>query len=114
MIANNYRKHPDALRYQRELFATGPRNSVAMRLLSAIADLRPDVPEWFKAKAAAAKALAKKVKAACLDWVEKSQCLDGIEWWTKKLEEGNAYSKNVARRQIEKLRQALVRSNSAN
>lgn len=63
MIANNYIKHPEALRVQKELFFIGFHNSpLLMRLIGVVMDQKPSTPEWFKKVRAAGKALAKKVK----------------------------------------------------
>jgi hypothetical protein len=67
MIARNYIKHPEALRFQREMFSNGYHNSPRiMRLMECIFDQRPNLPDWWKAAKAAANALAKTVKKAII------------------------------------------------
>ena len=68
MIAMNYIKHPEALRFQCEMFSNGYHNSPRiMRLMQCIFDQRPDVPQWFKDMRAKAKALVKTWKKSMLD-----------------------------------------------
>lgn len=63
MIAMNYIKHPEALRFQCEMFSNGYHNSPRiMRLMQCIFDQRPDVPQWFKDMRAKAKALVQAWK----------------------------------------------------
>lgn len=63
MIAKNYMKHPEALRFQRELFSNGYHNSPRiMRLMECIFDWAPATPAWWTAAKAKARALAKAVK----------------------------------------------------
>ena len=63
MIANNYIKHPEALRFQCEMFFNGYHNNPRiMRLMGCIFDQRPDTPAWWTAAKESAKALANQVK----------------------------------------------------
>ncbi|MDO8652070.1 MAG: H-NS family nucleoid-associated regulatory protein [Undibacterium sp.] len=58
MIAKNYIKHPDALRFQCEMFGRGHTGHYPriMRLMEVIFDWTPTVPQWVKdAKARAAQ-----------------------------------------------------------
>jgi len=65
MIAANYIKHPEALRFQRELFSNGYHNSPRiMRLIEVIFDWKPSVPDWVKTAASRAKRLVKQWKNA--------------------------------------------------
>lgn len=65
MIAANYLKHPDALRYQRELFHNGFKNSPRiMRLMECVFKFAPEVPQWAKDAARKARQLVKLWKAA--------------------------------------------------
>ena len=65
MIAKNYLKHPDALRFQRELFHNGFKNSPRiMRLIECVFKFAPDVPGWAKEAARKARQLVKTWKAA--------------------------------------------------
>jgi len=49
MIAKNYIKHPEALRFQRELFSVGFHNSPRiMRLMECVFSWTPTVPQWWK------------------------------------------------------------------
>lgn len=65
MIAKNYIKYPEALRFQVEMFSNGYHNSPRiMRLMEVIFNFQPEVPAWVKEAAARAKALVKRWKAA--------------------------------------------------
>lgn len=65
MIASNYIKYPEALRFQVEMFSNGYKNSPRiMRLMTVIFKQIADVPGWVKEAAAAAKRLVKMWKAA--------------------------------------------------
>lgn len=73
MIAKNFMKYPEALRFQRELFSNGYHNSPRiMRLMQCIFDWKPTVPDWWKAAKAKARALAKLVKQAIFQLFESS------------------------------------------
>lgn len=64
MIAANYIKHPDALRFQRELFHNGFKNSPRiMRLMECVFKFAPEVPQWAKDAARKARQLVKMWKA---------------------------------------------------
>ena len=63
MIAKNYRKFPEALRMQRELFLV----RVVTRLLSVSAWCACVAPEWLARKSKAARDLAKLVRAWCME-----------------------------------------------
>lgn len=68
MIAMNYIKHPEALRFQCEMFSNGYHNSPRiMRLMQCIFDQRPDVPQWFKDMRAKAKSLVKAWKSRMVE-----------------------------------------------
>lgn len=67
MIARNYIKYPEALRFQVEMFSNGYHNSPRiMRLMECIMAgfFKPGVPQWVKDMASRAKALVKRWKAA--------------------------------------------------
>lgn len=67
MIAKNYLKHPDALRFQRELFHNGFKNSPRiMRLMECVFKFAPEVPQWAKDAARRARQLVKAWKSAML------------------------------------------------
>jgi hypothetical protein len=68
MIARNYVKHPEALRFQRELFSNGYHNQPRiMRLMECIFDWTPVAPAWWTAANAGARALAKAVQKSIGD-----------------------------------------------
>lgn len=74
MIAMNYIKHPEALRFQCEMFSNGYHNSPRiMRLMQCIFDQRPDVPQWFKDMRAKAKALVKAWKNQMIEMFDGAQ-----------------------------------------
>jgi len=63
MIAKNFIQHPEALRFQAELFHNGYHNSPRiMRLMEVICRIAPTVPRWVKEAAAATKRLVKMWK----------------------------------------------------
>lgn len=63
MIASNYIKNPEALRFQRELFHNGYKNQPRlMRAIECIFNWTPTVPQWWKDAKAAAKRLVKHWK----------------------------------------------------
>lgn len=65
MIAKNYIRFPEALRFQCEMFSNGYHNSPRlMRLMTVIFKQVADVPSWVKTAAAAAKRLVKMWKKA--------------------------------------------------
>ncbi len=60
MIASNYIKHPEALRFQCELFSNGYHNSPRiMRLIEVMFSWKPSIPAWVKEAKARAIALVK-------------------------------------------------------
>ncbi|TAH12292.1 MAG: hypothetical protein EAZ11_06690 [Curvibacter sp.] len=69
MIAANYLKHPESLRFQRELFHNGFKNSPRiMRAMECIFKFSPDVPQWAKDMARKARQLVqawKKAQVSC-------------------------------------------------
>ena len=68
MIARNYIKHPETLRFQREMFSNGYHNSPRiMRLMECIFDWTPVAPDWWIAAKAKARALATAVKKSTSD-----------------------------------------------
>jgi hypothetical protein len=65
MIASNFIRFPDALRFQRELFHNGYKNQPRiMRAMECIFKFVPDVPQWVKDAKRLAKQLVKHWKAA--------------------------------------------------
>lgn len=49
MIAKNYIKFPEALRFQMEMFSNGYHNSPRiMRLVQVIFKWTPSIPQWWK------------------------------------------------------------------
>lgn len=67
MIAKNYIKYPEALRFQCEMFSNGYKNSPRiMRLMTVIFDWKVETPQWFKDAQARAKALVKVWKKAMI------------------------------------------------
>ena len=68
MIASNFRLHPNALRFQREMFFIGHRNAPRlMRLFQVVVDWRPSVPAWAKKAAARAAKFARAAAAAQME-----------------------------------------------
>ena len=68
MIASNYMKHTEALRFQREMFFNGYKNQPRfMRLMQCVFNQVQGTPGWFKAAKQKANALAKQVKEACMN-----------------------------------------------
>lgn len=66
MIAKNYIRYPEALRFQVEMFSKGYKNQPRiMRLLEVICDWSPATPEWFAQARKRAKDLAAAVRKAC-------------------------------------------------
>lgn len=65
MIAKNFLKYPEALRFQRELFHNGFKNSPRiMRLMECVFNFAPTTPQWAKDLARKARNLVKSWKAA--------------------------------------------------
>lgn len=74
MIAKNYIKFPEALRFQVELFSNGYKNSPRiMRLMTVIFDQRPDVPQWWKDLKSAERRLIKHWKKALMELFGKTE-----------------------------------------
>lgn len=72
MIAKNYVRFPEALRFQVELFSNGFHNSPRiMRLMEVTFDWRVKAPEWWTAAKNRARRLAKKVKAEIGDFFKE-------------------------------------------
>ena len=69
MIAKNFIRFPEALRFQCELFSNGYHNQPRiMRLMQCIFDWKPEAPSWWKDAKARAKALAKSIRSAIDDF----------------------------------------------
>lgn len=65
MIASNFIRYPDALRFQRELFHNGYKNQPRiMRAMECIFKFTPDMPQWVKDAKRLAKQLVKHWKKA--------------------------------------------------
>lgn len=65
MIARNYIRHPEALRFQREMFSNGYHNSPRiMRLMEVICQLTSTMPQWVRDMKKRAADLVKHWKAA--------------------------------------------------
>ena len=63
MIAKNYVRYPEALRFQVEMFSRSYKNSPRiMRLMECIFSFAPSVPSWVREAQLRAKALVKKWK----------------------------------------------------
>lgn len=74
MIAKNYIKHPEALRFQREMFSIGYHNQPRiMRLIECVFDWKPSAPAWWTAAKCRARALAKTVKKSIVDFFKNSK-----------------------------------------
>lgn len=72
MIAKNYIKYPEALRFQVELFSNGYKNSPRiMRLMTVIFDWKTETPEWLKSARTAAKLLVKHWKKLQVSIIDK-------------------------------------------
>lgn len=73
MIAKNFLKYPEALRFQRELFHNGFKNSPRiMRLVECIFSFAPATPQWAKDQARKARNLVAAWKKAqiVINWTE--------------------------------------------
>lgn len=69
MIARNFIKFPEALRFQRELFSNGYHNQPRiMRLMQCIFDWTPAAPDWWKEAKGRARDLARRVKKSINDF----------------------------------------------
>lgn len=72
MIARNFIKFPEALRFQRELFSNGYHNSPRiMRLVQCIFDWTPAAPDWWKEDKSRAHNLARRVKKSINDFFKE-------------------------------------------
>lgn len=69
MIAKNYIKHPEALRFQREMFGHGHTGHYPriMRLMEVIFNWKPDTPNWVKEAKTRAAQLVKAWKHCQLE-----------------------------------------------
>lgn len=88
MIAKNYIKYPEALRFQREMFSNGHHNSPRiMRLMTVIFDWKIEKPQWVKDATARAKALVKRWRAAqmCMNFKK------ALKEWTADMQIGFEY-----------------------
>lgn len=72
MIAKNYIKHPDALRFQCEMFGRGHTGHYPriMRLMEVIFDWSPTVPQWVKDAKARAVQIVKAWKSRQVELFE--------------------------------------------
>lgn len=69
MIAKNFVKYPEALRFQREMFSNGYHNSPRiMRLMECVFDWSATVPDWWKEAKGRARSLARLVKKSINDF----------------------------------------------
>jgi hypothetical protein len=74
MIAANYVRHPEMMRFQRELWSKSKRDSIIFRIAGLIMRGSP-VPAWVKDARQRAKQLADAVRSACRDWIaEQGDC----------------------------------------
>lgn len=72
MIARNFVKYPEALRFQREMFSNGYHNSPRiMRLMECIFDWSATVPDWWKEAKGRARDLARRVKKSINDFFKE-------------------------------------------
>ncbi len=72
MIASNYIKYPEALRFQCEMFSNGYKNSPRiMRLMTVIFDWKLQAPQWVKDAMAKAKRLAKMCREQQMELFSK-------------------------------------------
>ena len=77
MIAKNFLKFPEALRFQREMFSNGYKNQPrSMRRMQCIFDQRPGTPEWLTCAKGKARDLAKQVKKAIMALFEKPEVMN--------------------------------------
>lgn len=69
MIARNFVKYPEALRFQREMFSNGYHNQPRlMRLMECVFDWSATVPDWWKEAKGRARDLAKRVRKSINDF----------------------------------------------
>lgn len=88
MIAANFYKHTEALRFQREMFFNGYKNQPRiMRLMQCVFSQAPSAPSWWNAVKARARALAKSVKKAIMPLFDKNgKAIEPTIWTFKKME----------------------------
>jgi hypothetical protein len=87
MIARNFVKYPEALRFQREMFSNGYHNSPRiMRLMECVFDWTPTAPDWWKEARGRARVLARRVKKAINDLFTKEQLSEALRVLQKILE----------------------------
>jgi hypothetical protein len=71
MIAKNYIKYPEALRFQCEMFSNGYHNSPRiMRLMEVIFEWSATVPDWVKEAKTRARNLVKAWKSRMVEMFE--------------------------------------------
>lgn len=88
MIARNFIKYPEALRFQREMFSNGYHNSPRiMRLVECIFDWTPTAPDWWTAAKAKARALAKAVKKSIADFFKSTEARASVAVFKFQLQE---------------------------
>lgn len=81
MIAKNFIRYPEALRFQVEMFSNGYHNSPRlMRLMTVIFEWAPITPEWVKVATAKAKALVKAWKTVQMELFETMKKKAGKTW----------------------------------
>lgn len=74
MIAKNYIKFPEALRFQVEMFSNGYHNSPRiMRLMEVVFSWKPNVPQWWKDLKAAEGRLIKHWKKNLMELFGKTE-----------------------------------------
>lgn len=84
MIAANFYKHTEALRFQREMFFNGYKNQPRfMRLMQCVFNQNPSSPDWWNAAKARARDLAKSVKKAIMPLFDER---GNVTWTFKKIE----------------------------
>lgn len=71
MIAKNYIRYPDALRFQVEMFSNGYHNSPRiMRLMEVIFEWKEAAPQWFLEQRGRAKLLVKAWRSRMVEMFE--------------------------------------------
>jgi len=79
MIARNFVKYPEALRFQREMFSNGYHNSPRiMRLMECVFDWTPSAPDWWKEAKGRARNLANRVKKSIGDFFKDSNVIQMV------------------------------------
>lgn len=80
MIAKNFIRFPEALRFQVEMFSNGYKNSPRiMRLMQVICLVKPTMPQWWKDLKRAENALIKKWKAAMIGIFSKPAAAEPVK-----------------------------------